>query len=150
MVHVPGVERCSGVHTTAMAELVDVYPTLAELAGRCFAVTLCKTHSRMPTRQTAMSTTQCYIQEGLRGAASVAGIFCALWKFVARLYSSLVIVTPFSAWNPGFVLSSKPGGYCNLEEPYFQIPSMLLFPFSIVDTAKKICDMMHLHIQICF
>ena len=34
MVHVPDVERCSGTHTTALAELVDVYPTLAELAGK--------------------------------------------------------------------------------------------------------------------
>ncbi|XP_065191322.1 iduronate 2-sulfatase-like [Sycon ciliatum] len=33
MVHVPDVERCSGTHTPALAELVDVYPTLAELAG---------------------------------------------------------------------------------------------------------------------
>ena len=34
MVHVPDVERCSGTHTPALAELVDVYPTLAELAGK--------------------------------------------------------------------------------------------------------------------
>ena len=39
MVHVPGVERCSGVHTTALAELVDVYPTLADLAGMFFHCT---------------------------------------------------------------------------------------------------------------